>query len=525
MKFFYPIISVSLLLLSAGGATEARRLGNRNDENDRGNNGNVGPPKFLLDEELPPGLVNNPSLTVGMKFKTGIKPKVQKMPNKGSNKKKPIMGLDGKEIHLDLDTAERINIFNPEKFQLSEDGTYVTDLDKNKIIPLNTFYFNDEDHDTDVTLALEDDMTSLMYVRVGPKNPRGTEQEDDEKEVNDLKLHGKKFQNFQHLSGTDLLIGYYDDDLEMPNLPGTSDVATNVEKPIPEDFPVVPRERPNGKEGGIRRRQKENLDNELKLTPSGEKPLKSQNTTQSISKGGRRAQATTSKTLWGRTCYQWDYLDIALVTDEQFRDTYPYDYWRARAIFTEAASIYWKASCVHLWIYSYDSTVDDPTWTWHGHNMDTILSWVPDSGCGTDYGTLQVFRQVCIDNKDSLYRDAMHLFTGNLFTNDGHWGCAWGDYNGERACHSKNIGYGVESMTSTADLRLQAVIFAHELGHNLNLLHYVPTQPYLQDKFVMQGSANPAPWGFGSGNAYKIGYNVVWGPDSDKCGWYDNFGD
>lgn len=80
--------SLPLLLISLSdgtGNTKAHRLqGNR-----PAGNGN-GPPEFLRNNQLPAGLVNNPSTAVGVKFKAGKKPKVQKL-----------MKADPKEGHSD----------------------------------------------------------------------------------------------------------------------------------------------------------------------------------------------------------------------------------------------------------------------------------------------------------------------------------------------------------------------------------------------------------------------------------------
>jgi hypothetical protein len=68
-------------------------------------------------------------------------------------------------------------------------------------------------------------------------------------------------------------------------------------------------------------------------------------------------------------------------------------------------------------------------------------------------------------------------------------------------------------MAYSTNLRMQAVLFAHELGHNLGLPH-LGTQ---DGKWVMEPSVNSAPWDFTDTNAADIRNSVVFG----GCGRHD----
>ena len=101
----------------------------------------------------------------------------------------------------------------------------------------------------------------------------------------------------------------------------------------------------------------------------------------------------------------------------------------------------------------------------------------------------------------------MHLFGGRDFSDGSVIGCAF--YSN---CN-KDWGYGVNHMTFTSDLRLQAVLFAHELGHNLDLPHLPNTYGY----WVMEPIINSAPYDLNPGNADTVKNKILGRTD---CGWY-----
>jgi len=460
-------LSFALILLSVCTA-DARLLANRGNGNGQGNangqgiaNAN-GPPDFLSNDQLPPGLVDNPSGVVGVDFKAGKAPRAQKMygkPSEGLN----IRGLDQKAIKLDTTTAERINVFHPDQYQQSEDGTYVTDIETGEIIPLTVFYSSDDENGNDITFAVDSD-GSLMNARVAPKMK-------DETETNVL----SRIQNFQRLDGTDTLVGYLDDDIDLSNAPKMADQAVQGVAPVlPDDILAFLEQKKNG-DGGT-----------------------------------RRAQATNPTTHYGKTCNTWDYLVVDIVTDKLFKNRYSNHYGQTQAIFNEARSIYWKESCVYLWISNYDNTDGNSAWTHPSWNLqfDTYTqNYMVYSGCTSNYGALNFLKDMCKARFSSYNRDAWHLFTGKQFVDSGTVGCA---YTG---CKKSDWSYGVNNMLWSTNVRLQGVLFAHELGHNLGLEHLTTTDGY----WVMEPTINSAPLDLTNTNAAKTYQTVV---GSSTCGWY-----
>jgi hypothetical protein len=71
----------------------------------------------------------------------------------------------------------------------------------------------------------------------------------------------------------------------------------------------------------------------------------------------------------------------------------------------------------------------------------------------------------------------------------------------------------VNGVAFTTNLRLQAVMFAHELGHNLGLNHLSTTGGY----YVMEPAVNFAPYGFSPTNEVAVRDKVVY---NSNCGWY-----
>jgi len=412
------------------------------------------------------------------------------------NMKNPkIRGLDNKIIKLDIEEAERINVFDPQQYELSEDGTYVTDIATGETIPLTVFYL--ENDGARVVFSTDED-NNLIHVRIVSENG-------DQEEDTDI----TQVQNFQSLvvDGTTFLVGYPDVDIDLSNVPPYGEPAV-AENPIPDDLP----------------------------TPESEQH-----------QGNRRAQANNSPgTAFGRTCSSWDYLGVAITTDSSFASRYPSHLSRVQAILAEAVEIYWRESCVFIYLSHYENTVTN-SWYWESYPQYT-----DSSGCG-DFGALDMLQWEARNFKQNVYRDVWHMFTGNNFADGNTAGCAY--YNG---CGSKDYGYGIERMTFTTSLRLQAIDYAHvsaeniplrntytiynvqhssayvtfsfvctshafppfslsciaqELGHNLNLPHLSNTN----GNYVMEPYINYAPYDLTPSNANSV-RNLVLG--SSVCGWY-----
>lgn len=88
------------------------------------------------------------------------------------------------------------------------------------------------------------------------------------------------------------------------------------------------------------------------------------------------------------------------------------------------------------------------------------------SGCN-GRGMLHEFQDFWNSNRNSVHRDAAHLFRNKLFSPDqGVAGCAYVD----TLCDLKSA-YGVNDVTTYRDLGGRAYLFAHELGHTAGAHH------------------------------------------------------
>ena len=418
-------------------------------------------PEFFSDINLQ-GLLDNSSEALGVILKAGKKNRGQKLPDLSGTDKTTIIGLDNKPIKLDIKTSDRINVYHPDIYSLSKDGTYVTENETGEVFPLNVFYASDEDNEIDIVYSLDED-GYLETVRVSPKASEDWPTSEEEFEA-EMEKNGKT-QNFQRFSN--VLVGYIDEDLDLSTAP-----KFDSTKKISEE------------------------DNEMGMTQGDEDHSHH-----------RRTQRTDAFSAFGKTCSTWDFLTVRIATDKKFKDRYPDHKSRAQAIFAEATEIYWKESCVWLYMLSYESTVGNSNWnTPNGKHIDTIFS--PSrvySGCG-GYGVLDVFQDTVKARRSHEHRDFWHLFTGANMSWDAA-GCAY-----VNVCRSKDAGYGVNDMQWTNNLRWQAVLFAHELGHNLGLNHH----NFRSGRYVMEPTVNNAYYDFDPGNANYVRNKVVY---SNKCGW------
>lgn len=313
----------------------------------------------------------------------------------------------------------------------------------------------------------------LANVRITPK--KLSEEEPDEHSLNqgnDGNGHGKKgkIQNFQRLDNTNVLVGYVDEDLDMSNAPAFGDIA------LPEDDAEI-----EGNGGNTRR---------------------------------RRTQASNTVVPFGKTCTAWDWLDVRIATDKKFKNSYEDHTSRAQAVFAEAAEIYWKESCVSLYMWSYESTVGNSNWVtpFFGWSWDFMVTFSHESGCPDSnqvpkFGALQILQSTVNVRQYNAYRDAWHMFSGVNFSRT-TIGCAY--FN---PCKSKLFGFGVNEITFNTNLHLQAVLFAHELGHNMGLRHLSSTA----GNWIMEPNINFAPYGFTDTNADSVKDKVVY---ISGCGWY-----
>ena len=194
-----------------------------------------GMPEFLNDNELPPGLKDNPSKALGIKFKKkpgffGIQsqyiPKAQRVMNVKENKRVIIRGLDNKPIKLDLDSAERLNVYSTKTFTLSDDESYVTDKKTGEVYQLNCFYTSNEDHQ--ISWSTDED-GNISNVHVIPKLAKG-------EELTHNTLGGQTFQAFPGYDDNNIVVGYLDEELDTPIQSFEGDMYSDEDERVLEEI-------------------------------------------------------------------------------------------------------------------------------------------------------------------------------------------------------------------------------------------------------------------------------------------------
>ena len=117
------------------------------------------------------------------------------------------------------------------------------------------------------------------------------------------------------------------------------------------------------------------------------------------------------------------------------------------------------------------------------------------SGCSGD-GLLDDVGRYWKKNREDIPRDVMHLFTGTGFKDEKYniVGCA----TTGTICNSGRA-FGVNHITYNRSVNLQAVLVAHELGHNLGARHYDD-----EHGFIMNSSIQKASNGFFEGTVQRI---------------------
>ena len=113
------------------------------------------------------------------------------------------------------------------------------------------------------------------------------------------------------------------------------------------------------------------------------------------------------------------------------------------------------------------------------------------SGCMGGQGLLNDLRSYWGSTNRHLPGVSVHLFTGTAF-HDGPIGCSG------IGSLCRGVAYGVNSMIYHSDPNYQAVLYAHELGHNLGATHTNA------DNYVMSARVGRADYGWDSTN-----YNII----------------
>lgn len=116
--------------------------------------------------------------------------------------------------------------------------------------------------------------------------------------------------------------------------------------------------------------------------------------------------------------------------------------------------------------------------------------------CGTVphfLGQFSKFASNYRNNANIDTRAAIHVFTG--FPSFGPLGCAWiGTF-----CN-RDFTYGVEYMSARSSIFSQGVILAHELGHNLNAVHFESSKK----EYIMEARLSSGADGFSDSSVDRI---------------------
>ena len=156
-------------------------------------------------------------------------------------------------------------------------------------------------------------------------------------------------------------------------------------------------------------------------------------------------------------CASYKIIDVAIVYDSSFCAKYGGSAGANRKVheIVSLANVFYNQPglCAFLSIPSIEGHCR--------HSTDPYRSMVKKDSL------LHDFASYWNRNRGGRRRDAAHFFSGTDYSPDNGVGRA---YLGQHAC-STRFGYGVNWITFTSVLHHQAVLFAHELGHNLNAHH------------------------------------------------------
>jgi hypothetical protein len=186
---------------------------------------------------------------------------------------------------------------------------------------------------------------------------------------------------------------------------------------------------------------------------------------------------------------------VAVIYDTEFCQTYgghKHARNRIMAIVASASMHYERDMCVKLQL----TDILTPDSSCRGSSM-TFSSMNRQRACGTDPNLLSDFsawmarkRQSSTIDPDAL----IHFFTG--YPSSGLLGCAWRG----TLCWSR-YSYGVEYITMRSDILTQGVIFAHEVGHNVNAPH---VKSAWREEFIMESTLSTATDGFSEASVGAI---------------------
>ena len=176
-------MKLSIIFIAAlFGATEVTAVDHTINQDTGGSEAvdtsNVNRGRFLKQDKLPPGLIDNPGKALSVKLKKGEKVKAQKV-----NRNKTIIDPDDDEVIELKELKPQSNIFSKEHFAISEDGLSVTEIATGKQIILEVFgNFGDFDGIADVAnvkvkdkmiFATKDEKGDFVEIRIHRNKGKG----------------------------------------------------------------------------------------------------------------------------------------------------------------------------------------------------------------------------------------------------------------------------------------------------------------------------------------------------------------
>jgi hypothetical protein len=182
-------------------------------------------------------------------------------------------------------------------------------------------------------------------------------------------------------------------------------------------------------------------------------------------------------------CTYFKVVELAIVFDSEFCGEYgSFSAARNRimAIVASASVYYERDMCVKLRL----TNIASPDKSCGGLST-TFRNFPRQKTCGSGENFLSSFSTWMATNRDTMSIDpnaAVHLFSG--YPTSGIIGCAWIG----TLCWNK-YDYGIEHMTFNSNIAIQGIVLAHELGHNLNAVHFnAPTLKHIMEAKLSSGA-------------------------------------
>jgi len=151
-------------------------------------------------------------------------------------------------------------------------------------------------------------------------------------------------------------------------------------------------------------------------------------------------------------------IEVAIAYDLTFCATYNAEAWTAQSAIESIvamASKYYEVGglCAMIQLSYVEGYCDQ--------SNDIYAPFIQDDSL------LNIFKDYWNTHRQHVARDTAHLFTGTDFSSNNAIGRAFIS----EICDLQNA-YGINWITFSTELKLQANLFAHELGHNAGAHHY-----------------------------------------------------